>query len=654
MIRCVAGAIELTAMGLIDTSMKWSTIKGGGIMQKGKKLYSYNDRLLRIDLTRSAINTEAVGEEVLRESIGGVSLGMRYLYQEVEKQTQWMQPENLFIISTGPLNGTTLGGTGAISIVTTGSQTGGATESEANGHMGAYLKFCGFDGILIQGIAPDWQYLYISDGKAELRDARHLKGVDTWETETLIKKELGYTDSQMSVFCIGPAGENLVRFAAFVGDQGHVAGHNGTGAVLGAKKLKAVAVARGSHKVTVSDDDAVRSLSGEIWAACKETPRYEWGTSMTFGPRLEVGQLPIRNYGTSLFPQWQEFMGDRYRDRYEMTRRPCWACRTNHCNIMKIVKGPYAGFVGEEPEYEQWAANGPLIGVTDVDGAAVLAGDVNRLGMENNEVGWLVAWVMECYEKGLLKKGDLDGLEMQWGSVDTTRKLLSNIAHRRGFGNILAEGVMTASQKIGGEAAHLAIYTKKGASPRGHDHRARWGELLDTITSNTGTLESMLVAVKRPEQFDLPDTIDPFDPDTIARALAKTKGAMQFEDSMVTCRFVTQMDVDILRRGLKAVVGWDYSFQDALAVGRRTVNLMRMFNLKRGIGKLLEGPSERYSSTPVDGPQAGKSIKPHLDSMLEIYYETLGWDRESGVPLAETLKKLGLQRIIPDLSGLVS
>lgn len=614
-----------------------------------QELFSYKGKILRVNLTSSRIIEEDLSEEVLRKYIGGVSLGMHYLYSEVGDGVQWMQPENCFFVGTGPLNGTLLGGTGSIAVVTTGAQTGGATETEANGYMGAFLKFCGFDGILISGASPDWKYLYIHDGTAELRDARHLLGKNTWETEDLIKSELGFVEKQMSVFCIGPAGENLVRFAALVGDRGHVAGHNGTGAVLGAKRLKAIAVARGSCKVTVKDQDRLNSISKETWERCKKTPTYDWGTSKLFERAHGLGQLPVKNYNTAVFPEWRNFMGDVYRERYEMTRSPCWACRTSHCNLIKIPDGPYAGFEGEEPEYEQWAACGPLIGNTDVDAAAVLANDVNRLGLENNEVGWLIAWTMECFEKGLLNKSDLDGLELRWGRVDVVRELLRNIAFRRGFGNVLAEGVMRASQAVGGDAQALAIYTRKGSSPRGHDHRARWGELFDTVVSNSGTVESLFVVMGDPKLYGLPAEIDPFDPEIVALSLAKMKGAMQFEDSMVICRFITRMSVPVLCRCVEAAVGWSYSFEEALDVGRRVVNLMRVFNLKRGLGKLFEWPSERYGSTPVDGPHAGKNILNHWDDMLRIYYENLGWNGENGVPLPKTLEKLGLEFAIPDL-----
>jgi len=316
---------------------------------------------------------------------------------------------------------------------------------------------------------------------------------------------------------------------------------------------------------------------------------------------------------------------------------------------MKLTEGRYAGYVGEEPEYEQWATFGSGIGNTDVGAAMVMSNEVDRLGMDTNEMGWVLGWVMECYEKELLSRDDLDGLEMTWGNAEATRELMRNIAHRRGFGDVLAEGVMRASRKVGTEAEKLAVYTPKGTSPRGHDHRGRWSEMFDTVVSSMGTYESHLGAVPNFEDYGLPAKIGNFDADMIALAVAKTKGSVQFEDSLVTCRFVTGAHLHLLCRALEAAAGWDFDFEEAMNVGRRAVNTARVFNLRRGIGHELERPSERYGSTPVDGPNAGVGIMPHWDRMLGIYYENMGWDREKGVPLPETLRKLDLDDLVAEL-----
>jgi len=254
---------------------------------------------------------------------------------------------------------------------------------------------------------------------------------------------------------------------------------------------------------------------------------------------------------------------------------------------------------------------------------------------------------MECFERGILTGEDTDGLEMIWGNAEATRQLLHKIAGREGIGDTLAEGVRRAVRKIGRGAEEVGIYTLKGGTPRGHDHRGRWTEMFDTCVSESGALDNTPMAADL-TQFGLPENIDPFDPDMLARAEAGMKGAMQFEDSLVTCRFNTRMDVKLLAEALSAATGWEFTFEEAMQVGRRAVNTMRAFNIRNGITGDLERPSPRYGSTPKDGPAQGKSIVPHFDNMLQDYYQLMGWD-ESGKPLPETLADLGLEKVAADL-----
>jgi aldehyde:ferredoxin oxidoreductase len=238
-----------------------------------------------------------------------------------------------------------------------------AAATQANGFFGAFLKFAGFDGIVVHGRAKDWLYLYIHDGTAELKDARYLLGKDTWDTEDTIKQGL---KRQSSVFSIGPAGENLVRFAAIVGDHAHVAGHNGVGAVMGSKKLKAIAVERGSHEIPIARPEIFAEKAKALYedAARKDPNLSKWGTGHGYPLLHSIGQLPVKNYTTSIFPENANFSGESIRTNFKVKPSTCWACRTAHCRIIEITEGPYAGFVGEEPEYEGMAAMSSVIGQT--------------------------------------------------------------------------------------------------------------------------------------------------------------------------------------------------------------------------------------------------------------------------------------------------
>jgi len=299
----------------------------------------------------------------------------------------------------------------------------------------------------------------------------------------------------------------------------------------------------------------------------------------------------------------------------------------------------------DEPEYEQLAGWSSNIGNTDVSSAIILSYITDTLGLENNEASFTISWVMECYDKGILTKEHTDGLEMTWGNVETTKKMLEKISKREGFGNVLAEGIKLAAERIGAEAANLAVYTKKGNAPRCEDHRYRWYEMFDTCVSNTVTIEVHLAA------FGMTELTGPDRPIEISTAVAKTKGWMSFEDSLVVCRFNTHSNLTPLAKAVSAATGWDFTPEEANTAGRRIVNLLRAFNIKHGITPDLEYPSPRYGSTPIDGPCKGKSIMTYWEQMLDNYYKLMGWDRKTGKPFPVTLKRLGLDDVVKDLWG---
>ncbi|MAG14302.1 MAG: hypothetical protein CL874_00220 [Dehalococcoidales bacterium] len=608
-------------------------------------MHGSTGKILRVDLTQGKTWDEALDEATLRKYLGGTGLGMKYLAEEVDPRTDWSDPKNIFYLGSGPLGGTRIPGSASISFVTKGAMTNGATSTQANGNFGAYLKWCCYDGILVQGSSLIWKYLYLHKNGVELRDASQLLGKDTWETEDAIKKELGYKERTMSVFSIGPAGENLVRFSGVFGDRGHAAAHNGTGAVMGSKKLKAFAVARVANKLTLTDPEKL----GELARKTTETAKtfgggsvYNWGTSRVLPTAEAGGWLPVKNYQTDLFPEKDLFDGARVRPLFESKNYPCYACSSHHYELMKVTEGPCTGYFGKEPEYEQWASWGPQIFQKDPGAAVMLSNEVDKLGMDTNEAGWVVGWVMECYQKGALKKEDLDGLEMTWGNVAATLALLKNIAHRRGYGATLAEGVKHAAEKLGGESVNWAIFTGKRNSPRGHDHRGRWVEMVDTIVSDTGTLATQMLVVNK-DLWKIPNPMDIFDPDHVVQAEANSMGSMTISDCLVQCWFTGFNDTETQTEAINAATGWNMSLEEVMKVGRRVVNMMRLYNLKVGLTPDKETPSARYCSQSVDGPNKDKPITPHWEKMLDNYYQLMGWDRKTGRPLPETIKELALE-----------
>ncbi len=614
----------------------------------------YAGKILRVDLTNERITEEVLDETTLRKWVGGVGFGAKYLYDEVPPGVQWNDPANRIIVASGPLGGTMVGGSGIISISTKGCLTQGATSTQANGFMGAFMKSSGFDAVIFEGIAKRWVYLYIHDGTAELRDARHLVGKNTWETEDEIKAELGYIDRQMSVFCVGPAGENLVKFAGIFGDKDHCAGHNGVGTVMGVKRLKAFCAPLGRTPIKVASPKRLLPAIETIWHEIQKHPVgkriFTLGTGGSYASseeRVAAGTLPVKNYLTNLYPEARLMSCEYVREHWQATPRPCWACGSHHCHMVTITDGPYRGLKVEEPEYEMFAAMGPLVGNTDPAETLVLSNLTTLLGLEGNEVGFLVAMVIELYEKGVLTKDDTEGLELTWGNTRAMRVLLERIAHREGsFANILAEGIKNAAEHLGPEALNCAVYTMKGHAPRGHDHRAMWREMFDTATADIGTYASAYMGPKDPDTHSITDR---FSPEDVSTHVAKAKGRRQFEDALGSCIFCTWAPLRFVLEAFNSVTGWEFTAKEAQDVGFRVANLMRAFNIRHGVPVDLEQPSPRWSSAPTDGPAKGISIAPHWDEMLDNYHRLMGWDRQTGKPLPETLRGLGLDSVVADL-----
>jgi aldehyde:ferredoxin oxidoreductase len=626
------------------------------------KLFGYAGKLLRVDLTNEKITEEVLDEETARKYIGGTGLGAKYLYDEVPAGVEWFDADNLMTIATGPLGGTRVGGTGTVSVVTKGALTNGAVASQANGFFGAFLRFCGYDAIILQGKAKKWVYLYIHEGGAELRDASHLVGKDNWETTDTIKAEHDKGEKEMSVASIGTAGENLVKFGCIFFDKGHTASHNGTGAVMGSKKLKAIAVARGKGRPVYKDSKGLSQTSEDMFQFVMNQPvgrvEQQWGTLnlLVEGVISRSGRIPVKNYTTNVFDidleKLEKFWGPYLRREYKAKPIPCYACRMRHCHIMTLTEGPYKGYIGEEPEYESFAAFGPIIGNTDSSVAFFLANEADRLGMDCNEMGWTLGLAIECYEKGVISKKDTDGLELTWGNYEAVHQLMLKIARREGFGNVLAEGAMRAAHHIGGDAPNFAIHTMKGNTPRSHDHRTIWGMDFDTCVSQMSTDEGFNVA--DPEDMGPAVSERPVNATSAEDAVTwnvRFKGGKQFEDCLGVCWISTRSQIRILAQGVSAATGWDFSTQEAMDVGKRIVNLLRAFNIRHGHTAEMDAPSPRYGSAPPDGPAKGKSILLNWDEMRRNYYAGMGWDKETGKPLPETLKRYGIEYAVSELWG---
>jgi aldehyde:ferredoxin oxidoreductase len=613
-------------------------------------------RILRVDMTKRKTWSEPWTPDDMRDQLGGIGLGSRVLYHETARgkgNVGWDHPDNRLVLATGPLAGLPVWGTGGLTVITIGAQTNGPTSTQANGFFGTNLKYCGYDAIVIQGQSKDWVYLYINDDVVELRDATPYLGKDTWETQDALSRDHGLSGHQLSVYSIGPAGEKLVRFAAIQGDYGHVASKNGVGAVMGKKKLKAVAIVKGTRALRAADPRGLVQCADDIAHDLKTDPSarslYEYGTLPGVSNLYKLGALPIRNYTTSVtdvdMSTWE---APKLRHGFDHRGHQCNACGMHHCHMSVIRQGAHKGAVVDEPEYEGWSGAGWTIGATEMQGVAWLNTQIDRACVDVNEFGWLCGWVMEGVEQGWITRQQL-GFDLKWGDTEGANRLLQMINKREGFGDLLAEGVKRAAEKLGGSALEAAVFTAKGASPRGHDHRARWEEMLDTCTSSTATMETGNPVHQT--EVGLPARINPFDGEQVALIVAGCRGRRNFEDSLGICIFTTRTRLENVCRALSAATGWTYTVEEAMRQGRRTAAINRAVALRCGLTPDLEKPSPRYGSTPHNGPAKGQSVSAQWEKMVDTWYGLVGYDRKTGKPRPETLKALGLDWLAKELWG---
>ena len=431
----------------------------------------------------------------------------------------------------------------------------------------------------------------------------------------------------------------------------------GVGAVASSKKLKAIVV-HGKGVVPIHD-------KGRFTAAVKDWHEQNkttlWGmmlpamgSNAQYSASHDMGFLAIKNGTSHSFPEHPKFNGDNLRVYYpEKKFRSCYGCRFTHCRDIELKSGPHKGEIVEEADWEPLQAFSSMIDNTDVDTAMWLSNVNDRLGMDAKEHAFINGLVMECYEKGVLTKKDTDGLELNWGNVQAIETLLHKIARRDGFGDVLADGVMGAAQKIGGDALKFAYYNKKGHAPHVMDHRGMWVILFGMAVTDLGAgtagdmgdmgdLEGALGAAFMDPAMAFSPTVVP----NISAQMGRRGG---FVDCLGVCMYVSGVPLKTLAKALSALTGFDYTWLDCLHVGDRALNMMRCFNIRCGQTREHDWMSPKEYEAPTGGPAKGISAASAWDQMLDLYYETMGWDKE-GRPLPETLKNLGLDSVAKDLA----
>jgi aldehyde:ferredoxin oxidoreductase len=610
----------------------------------------YMGSILRVNLTTSAVTREELTDDMKRQFIGGRGFGVKMLFDELEPGIDPLSAGNKLIFQCGPL-----AGTGAQScsrwIVTAKSPlTGGYFRSCAGGPFGAEVKAAGYDVLIVGGKAAAPVYIWIDDGRVEIRDAAHLSGKLTKETAAAIRAELG--DTRIKAAVIGPAGEKLVRFSAIV-DERRTASRGGMGAVMGSKNLKAIAV-RGTKRPELADRSALMEIVKKQMERVKTDPRLQGfrhlGTAAAVGFCHELGIYPVRNFQAGVMPEVNGSLTAARFDELFQRDAYCKSCPIHCGGIYKVPPGPFSGEPCEGPEYETLYAFGGEIGNSDP--ALVL--EANRLcddyGVDTMTAGATIGFAMECYEKGILKKNDLDGIELAWGVQSAIMAILKKMVLRQGAGDWLAEGSRLAAQKIGRGAERYAIQVK-GLELAGYDPRGLKGLGLNYATAALGASHCV---GQCPQELMGTGPNDRFAFDGKgAMCMMNQDNVAAFETGIV-CIFPMQfrlIDVPGLAAMLQAATGIaEFGDEKYLKlVGERIWNMERAFNCREGFTRADDMLPERFlRDSHTEGPLAGQVAE--LEPMLDEYYDVRGWDRATGRPTRATLERLGLTAAAGELA----
>ena len=598
----------------------------------------YVNNVLRVNLSSKKTSTEDLNMQWARMFIGGKGLGAKYLYEELKPRTDPLSPENVIIFMTGPLAGTTAPCASKYAVFTKSPLTGAFLDSYVGGYLGAELKFAGFDAVIIKGKAEKPVYLWIIDGKAEFRDAKDLWGLDIHETEKRIKEEL--KDKAVKVAAIGPAGENLVKIACITADLYRHAGRGGAGAVMGSKKLKAVAI-RGHHGVSVPNIEKFIELSQEITKNDVLTPDNEWakidGTPGFLRMVQEAGILPTRNFQMGTFEHVNKIDEVALKEKILVRRRACYGCPLGCGNLTQVNHGPFAGTIVEGPEYETLAMAGANCYISDLEAIAKYNLLCDQLGLDTISTGDTIAFAMECYERGVITKKDTNGLELTFGNVEAYIEMPKLIAYRKAIGDVLAEGVRRAAEKIGKGSGHFAVQVK-GLECPGYDPRGSVGMALAYAVSDRGACHLRAW----PADSEAFGDLDPFTTEGKAQLVIDDQNLYSVKWSLIVCDFYA-IGYGNIARLCSAATGWDFKEEEVKAIGERIWNLTRLFNVREGFTRKNDTLPERISKDQLKGGRAEGHVVTFSDfnKMLDEYYKLRGWDKE-GRPRGEKLKELRL------------
>lgn len=622
-----------------------------------KPTYGYAGKQLRISLNNRKVTVENIDPKVLRRYLGGTGYGARILYDELKKGIDPLSKANKLIFATSPLSLNRIPGGGSVMICFKSPLTNAWSESRCGTDFGPDLKRAGYDAVIIEDRSEKPVYIVINDEDIEIKPAEHLTGKSISEKNKMIRDELD--DQKISVMCIGPAGEKLVKIAVAMSDQ-RAAGRCGVGAVMGSKNLIGIAV-KGSKEISVAQPEKLKEAIRKAMKVVRENEIAagfkEHGTTGEMVPNDAAGDWPTKNWHSNHWGKAEKIYDEFYNNKLIKNHACYRGCPIACGRIAEVKEGKYKTPVHEGSEYESLSAFTAFVLNENIEAAIHATYLCNEYGIDTISAGAIIAFAIECYEHGVIKKKDIGDLDLSWGNPDALPELVRLISMREGIGDILAEGVKIASEKLGKGSEEFAIHGKGLEAPA---HDARSGKALAVAygTANRGMchihpLEGMAYDSGKFDfgmvKYGLPD------PNTVHRWDEKGKGksvkilqdGLIIPDILSTCKFFMYggLNIDNYADMLSALTGWEIDGWELLKVGERVTNLQRLFNMREGFGRNDDLIPERVRKIPSFGIYKDEqrcAIKDY-EGMLNEYYEARGWDLITGKPSKEKLRELGLE-----------
>jgi aldehyde:ferredoxin oxidoreductase len=635
-------------------------VRGG--VKLPNKIYAYAGKVLRVDLSKRRITTEATKTYASR-FLGGRGINQCILYRESEKGISPFDPATRLIFGTGVLLGTPVPGACRYSVDSKNVFTGGVGSGNSGGHFGPELKFAGYDHVVIQGRSRRPCYLWIDDGNVEIKDARHLWGQTTWETEDGIRQEL--KDEDIQIASIGPAGENLVRAACIINNGARAIGRCGLGAVMGSKNLKAVAV-RGSQSIEVANSQEFMKLIEELLERLMNNSAVKnlmlWGTTFHAEKNNELSGNPVRNFQDGYWePERAQKIGsEMLMKEYAVRRLACFACPVACSHYLKVSKGKFKGTKGEGFETDTLKDFGYKLDIDYLP--AIIKAHIlcSQYGLDVDNTAGVIAWAFECYEKGILTNRDTQGLELDWGNFESALELIRKMALREGIGDLLAEGSVIASKRIGKGSERYSMNIK-GQELYEPLRTLGIGWALGVIVSPLGgghlrgapLTERMSISPQEGEKFfGVPTAGNRKTYEGKAKLVVYFENFKAVVDSLGICYNLTQWSSPYLpgpkelAKLFSAATGWRITAKEMLEMGERIHNIEKAFNVREGMTRKDDWPPERFFEPVKSGPGSGEHLdKEKLEKLLDEYYMLRGWNPETGIPTKLKLKELGLKEV---------